>query len=1190
MLFVPKGVSRPLGDYFYNDEPDVDSLFIEPVHIKRVTKEVYAGQAKRAKRESSTGFFMRPYESYLAVKDTVDDTYGEGTFDGDRLANELHTYLRTIASDGETAFELADGNVLVGPDTMSVKRMLTLLNGIILKYYIRKDNGEPIWFETGYESSFDELILHIFNNPYINESGLKKVTSVLRQSAFCLTEKGMHPKWQNPVKVLIGGLVKTGIHQIEHNDQAYYDVVHEAIDDELKSIKDSAGIAVSKLWEDTLKWDFTPNTMRRVISLQAAIRVTGFSRTNRPVAHRSQWDIDMTKIAPVIGPVDQYDHIPAAVRLESLVFETVMNQVQGIRLKVREGKRHKRLKPGIIDFDTLVSNTFGLMTTKSAGGKKVRVAISVRVTRVNRNFLSSLNKGHFTRLKPNAKFGWIRLTMTSKMAVALTAPNSIFDIQEFEKALDKSFTIIDGEKFYPNAGKAGTRSVPGSRPERMVAMRPIFLYIWESIFTNLLAREHFADDTYTVGSETGAVIMDHAFSAAITSSSEILAIAKDYKAFDAHNRSQNTAYPVRDGFIRAFRKLNIDKEPYGPFPSLSVLIHRLMVDKNGSPFQLEDGTFVIVDGLQSGVNWTLNYNNVVNKAITDEMWHRINLDPLLKASIVKRQDKLQGDDSLSSASITVKKMSDLPNVYKRLVDVMVRVSHESGQELNGLKTVTRLFYSEYLKKIFIYGEYIGAPTQLLSAENFSTEPPIVRMRSYVANMSLMAERGMDHQVLLNHVKNVWNHSRIMRGLTFQDGKTYETKLVLPFGLLYTPGAIGIMPDTFTMANKDDAISFVAQLMEREGNDNYIKMIEYCSKVASVKLDSFSRIMGKSVRRGNSIYRSNLDDKDPTYRRWGDDFKTFVRRNVMIGKKQLGAYNSAQQMQNIGLKPNPIAMDYRFFAENTLETTVSSIPNIRNIFKLTRQIWTTAYIKAEKEGKSTFQKNFSWLSFYNVSRGDEILMKDGLCGLSSWCPILRKLVNLFGVARVRKSRWGGDIIVRKWAADPTAPRYTEQQIADAITDPQTIPEDHRTNDALFHFAVIAGVNSDVARSFADEFSGKINDLMINVQRSRSLGDAIFSNIDVDADVALNVQVDNRPLITTDNFPGPLMRVLGMVGFQYAILEYFRSGKMFHYHISARQGFYEAYRSTFHTRYTHVERRKDREWERANDYLFGKRSNR
>jgi hypothetical protein len=226
---------------------------------------------------------------------------------------------------------------------------------------------------------------------------------------------------------------------------------------------------------------------------------------------------------------------------------------------------------------------------------------------------------------------------------------------------------------------------------------------------------HADDPDFSMGDQTGKVMVDHSSMAIASSNRDIGILAADFKAFDASQRWANIRRHLLAGIVNGLIKHGISNHKFGEWE-----LEEYFVDmwSEGKVYKVkfvskQDGVEKVIelDQLLSGEFMTIAINNMSNRANYLRFLNEVlAAEPEISEQFRFLFFHIMGDDSIAFANLGGGWNAKL---YDSYVSKFVQSSAESGFELNYTKTVFRRYYGEYLKIRFIYGYFI--PLQHIQA-------------------------------------------------------------------------------------------------------------------------------------------------------------------------------------------------------------------------------------------------------------------------------------------------------------------------------------------------------------------------------------------------------------------------------------------------------------------------------------------
>jgi len=425
-------------------------------------------------------------------------------------------------------------------------------------------------------------------------------------------------------------------------------------------------------------------------------------------------------------------------------------------------------------------------------------------------------------------------------------------------------------------------------------MLPLEQYLSEALFAkpteDILMRYNdtiddplVGTDVFTVGKETGNPLIDHLHGLVCSSLDDILIVLADFSAFDSSQKWENARKYMLAGYLEACKDLDwTGKKPFLGFNNFVEIAEHVIKSRKEVTFELEDGTHIKLDQLLSGEFATLVFNGVTNLANYHDLYDELRTSKNDDVLSLMRLFRLfiQGDDSVSFWE-TLEKF-DI-KVYQKFLHIFVSKSIQNGLDLNKLKTTTRFFFYEYLKKTFIYGRYVPLFMQTMpfscETKNYAQDPISV-MFSWCDVLRVMVYRGHNHELcnLMSHIGWLFHRNYKMQSFSDKDTKWY----ILPYAVYWLPIAckgVGQSTRGMIIPAKDGILAW-----------------EYINHKEWFKVMSDASHMGLEVRSAKSQIAQTLYDgiytkpKDPF-----DEMKKFVKDNVMDDTKLYRSIDAVKKL-------------------------------------------------------------------------------------------------------------------------------------------------------------------------------------------------------------------------------------------------------------------------------------------------------
>jgi len=403
-------------------------------------------------------------------------------------------------------------------------------------------------------------------------------------------------------------------------------------------------------------------------------------------------------------------------------------------------------------------------------------------------------------------------------------------------------------------GLISFRQVTGGKAQRVIFMIPLPVHITAWPFAERLLRLQSRKPQFSVTKETSNLLGNHNLSMHHSANPDTVQEGNDFSGYDLSEKNVNTTQPMIAGVERALMELYGDT-PYGPWDSVAqfttapwhaTTLPNFMLDSPKMDLREDDmvitvtswdgkafvrrGKMFTTDQLNSGESDTIGRNNVNNEANREDSLAALREDPFIGDIMDPIQDMFMGDDTIGFWSIRDPTRWTSSN-YRKIRTLMSDVAKSNGLELNVLKSNMRRFYSEYLKKMFIYGHYIPRLCTLMlfcSERNQYDQDPVTSARNFNAKLLEATPRGLtgSYSILAGAYYFMLKKDLLIRdppGEIFPKMVVIDTeyrteaqeargsrryRYPLPFSMYFldkASGGVGVMPGTIPGASVDPLI-------------------------------------------------------------------------------------------------------------------------------------------------------------------------------------------------------------------------------------------------------------------------------------------------------------------------------------------------------------------------------------------------
>jgi hypothetical protein len=742
----------------YDETWDEESVWLEPWDVKTIPDDKASFLARRAAHENESGHFLNYENTLLCVRSAIG-------WNESALLKPIRWLKRYILDIGGTP-QVFDRKRLLSMkgDLISGARFTTLVNAA--------------FYEAGFGGSLDpkgweEKVLFLFQNPHKNAGLLKGWMNRLRKAAFSMATGGKCMKYGvfNP-SIRYPNLSHGYLADIEGNDKEFYEVQLSGLIEDKTALRE-AGLAATadELW-NLINADVTKPNLQKLTALFGVIGITGFTRGYAPTAHyetlTEKHDVGRVPMTPYLA--DEW------------------------RSFVRWAHGERKIPT----YKEFLARLPWIQTSRGAGGYKLRIEAEVKP---RGDVRGGSNRLAFTHTSKRMIFMAHGLSLTTKKVIS--RGYYVDESKDDPKERDRYVGLI------------GVREVTEGKQPRAIFQRRIEHFIAESAFVIALSEQHFQDEEFTVGRQTGIPMQDHANLAIASSTKDVVIGDWDFRAFDTTQGEQNVRRTIREAFVDELKALGLT-EKWGPWDDFGELIKTIWGPgiTDGPVFKTGSGDrakYITTNMLSSGEFDTLYANDKTNRAHTRSLHdakHATRLGDTIKTVL----NYYMGDDAEEFAIVNDSYTSAVLQTY---LDLAVSVAKENGLDINKLKTNFRRFMGEYLKVRFTYGWQI--PLLLVQPNGAERSPaalfPPSLIRSEAAKTATLAGRGWPEHLVERLLYFKWNVRRGIRAFT---SKSVTTWHYLPFACMWTPTAlqgVGAHWATIFGASKDSLI--VYDLMTKE---------------------------------------------------------------------------------------------------------------------------------------------------------------------------------------------------------------------------------------------------------------------------------------------------------------------------------------------------------------------------------------
>jgi hypothetical protein len=500
---------------------------------------------------------------------------------------------------------------------------------------------------------------------------------------------------------------------------------------------------------------------------------------------------------------------------------------------------------------------------------------------------------------------------------------------------------------------------------------------------------------------------------------------------------------------------------------------------------------VPVDMLGSGEFMTLSINNMTNSALTDDFTTRLALRLDLPYTPVARRK--MGDDSEDYYYVTHAQDADS---LENFANLQSETFDSNGQDLNVLKTVTRYYYSEYIKKRNIFGKHSPRlHLQYFAQERVSRNSDIMdELRSKRSTYNSMIARGSDPLFM----RRLMFFMYVMRAQERYDvpRKRNAARSVVKAGTdiylvfypvagFFTPVALGGLG--CTIPSIIGSSSDISCAMDAMINEELREYVNFFGNLVAGGGSNLSRKISKAAL--DKVTIDGVSRKIPGLE--------YIEKNVMdrFKMRRQSSYNALVSLKESGnLRLVPRDFQFIHFAEQVVGREIANArENLVEEFRADQRIKGRNLMRNKIGTKDLLKTHFGWLEnlVINVKDDDEKVERK-VHPFGCLHPNIVNMYNYWGVRLGDK----GDLLVgiqltqllRKW--DRHFPRhYDPDRLLDIINQNALM-----SNSILMTYALIAmGMNASIAPDAARHLIKKRADLLISgVNGGYSWGDPLFSN--------------------------------------------------------------------------------------------------
>jgi hypothetical protein len=1025
-----------------------NGIWLHPVDL-RVTKheDLYR---KRASKETIGGSQFRHRTVLAALRQLYGSSCRESKIWG------MFAFYIDSLGDGEPLSEGNDNRSIniTCFDGMVGTRVLTFENALLYAH-ARPD----------LEHVIIDVLKYLLIDPFFHSSKLKKMLTAFKMTAHSLANDGsrLDVKWNG--NWFDPQIYDTGAVEIQPNENdAYYYDIHKipTVTPALNDMRDNGMHHLADMCVDLLNG---PNLdrLQNHLALYFLNGMTGFTRTNIPPSHEAQIKIDD----------DGRRSVTASEYMMSGVQETFQYALDN---------------GFILNSSTFRRDIYSNLKSTSAGGFVVERNVYVK----------DVEQGGLRAGRSVNGYRHFRFRATQKPIVVLGDPERF---TTFDK-------LVSYDSEHPM--RAGTRFVTDGKAGRLINMDRVDVSIFGRLFAIPYTKAH--NDIYdshhvirpyltpydspwcfTAGKETGDIKTDHRWSLVASTLHNILCEGSDYDKFDAYSRSWNARVFHIAGASRVLKKLG----EFEPGLTYDDMMRKLWGDGYSMNIHVTtkgpvSDKVLIYDGLPSGKNETLNFNNETNRAIRrvvhDHLGRvRVQLDTrcqLSKAIDLKRIF-FQGDDMMAFWDIGNRSQQHKKEIVEKLNTAVSEVAADNGQSINKLKNIVRCFLVEYLKKVFTYGYAIPrGQIQPIAGENGGTTSDSMELlRSIVPLLDLFETRLGSRERTGYLMANMLVNGR--RNYNMHD-KASSGRIYIPFSCMWVPqalGGVGRLPWSIAGSNLDNVITIYSKR-----NPSFRRVVNeaafFISKSDTTIKDEIKRTLQRAAKNGTSGTREQLE----MYREMAPGIhwiKTSLDSSRVIAARYAAVMlskNDAPKLGDLFYPDQPITTSVRSITESKAAGLLRTREKIESGFGM--------YLITD-EAPDLIGSKFGWLDSVEFIVGSPLPAKKDRMDLPNAAynneSILRTVP--FGTTTLRDANsYNASVFLNSLFQDPLFPKsITVDMILNYISKPKVLYRKENVYFALVGMGASASAAARVADLIyekGDEAAVKLNATHVSL-KSESL---------------------------------------------------------------------------------------------------------
>ena len=568
-------------------------------------------------------------------------------------------------------------------DLMVATRILLLLNA-------------SIWIFSGLthdDDAFFELIVFIFDDPFINAVKVKSSTATLKLVMTMLSKTGVFPKYMKS-QVDDVAFISTRLKADRVRDTIMYATYKDSINSDLAELESLSLKKIASKYRFLMSCELCDENMAQVRVWLMPESIVGFIRGNKKAA--------------VLKQISQAPKLP----FEPLFKENLLKLAREVFPFAHE-------RNNVLLYEDHLATFINKLTTKSSGMGAVKLDFSF----YDRSY---------------------SIISNDKTLRFFVAPHEIIPANK-EEAVTRINRIFSDEQ----PGTVGMRLTAGRVPRGIFVM-PLTGYFIESIFSYIMYFYINHHPRVTTGFQQGHPITDHIDGMIASTDVKTLIVMLDFAQFDRSERWTNVRKYLLQAFKEGIAEIGLIDKKYGPFDNIYEMLELVWSRFQKAKFKIDDVSFYL-DSVISGENPTLFINSIVNLAYGETFLARIALR--LAGQLQFQSFQVLGDDSKYIFHF----QQLVPRLILDMQAIAIDTAAESGLLLKKAKTFISDYMYEYLKISYYRGYLIQRPSlQLISSEKRLRSANIFEiMLGYLQYFSTAIARGYDSDFLTRFGKSVW---------------------------------------------------------------------------------------------------------------------------------------------------------------------------------------------------------------------------------------------------------------------------------------------------------------------------------------------------------------------------------------------------------------------------------------------------